>query len=138
MLPGMTVPPPLITPGVRDALATAVATVSAFGCEFGATSWFGEDVLYLPPRPDEPFRALTRAVCAAFPGYLPYGGAFTDTIPHLTVGERPAGGVADLQAALFGRERPGGWTDRASHAPAAGTSSGPAGPRRPPPPATSM
>jgi len=36
MLPGMTVPPPLITPGVMDALATAVATVSAFGCEFGA------------------------------------------------------------------------------------------------------
>jgi len=93
------VPPPLITPGVVDALAAAVATVSAFGCEFCATSWFGEDVLYLAPRPDEPFRALTRAVCAAFPGYLPYGGAFADTIPHLTVGERPAGGVADLLAA---------------------------------------
>jgi 2'-5' RNA ligase superfamily len=93
------VPPPSITPGVVDALATAVATVSAFGCEFGATSWFGEDVLYLAPRPDEPFRALTRAVCAAFPGYLPYGGAFADTIPHLTIGERPAGGVAELRAA---------------------------------------
>jgi len=93
------VPPPLITPGVVDALAAAVATVSAFGCELGGTSWFGEDVLYLPPQPDEPFRALTRAVCAAFPGYLPYGGAFADTIPHLTVGERPAGGVADLREA---------------------------------------
>jgi hypothetical protein len=99
------VPPPLITPGVVDALATAVATVSAFGCEFGATSWFGEDVLYLAPRPDEPFRALTRAVCGAFPGYLPYGGAFADTIPHLTVGERergggrPSGGVAELRVA---------------------------------------
>jgi len=99
------VPPPLITPGVVDALATAVATVSAFGCEFNGTSWFGEDVLYLAPRPDEPFRALTRAVCAAFPGYLPYGGAFADTIPHLTIGERPAGGsrpadgIADLRAA---------------------------------------
>jgi len=99
------VPPPLITPGVVDALAAAVATVSAFGCEFCATSWFGEDVLYLAPRPDEPFRALTRAVCAAFPGYLPYGGAFADTIPHLTIGERerggglPAGEVADLRAA---------------------------------------
>jgi 2'-5' RNA ligase superfamily protein len=62
-------------------------------------------VLYLAPRPDEPFRALTRAVCAAFPGYLPYGGAFADTIPHLTVGERergggrPTGGVAELRAA---------------------------------------
>ena len=58
-----------------------------------------EDVLYLAPRPDEPFRALTRTVGAAFPGYRPYGGAFADTIPHLTVGDRPAGGVADLRAA---------------------------------------
>jgi len=79
---------------VVDALAAAVASVSAFGCEFPVTSWFGEDVLYLAPRPDEPFRALTRAVCAAFPGYLPYGGAFADTIPHLTVGERQRGGSA--------------------------------------------
>lgn len=38
-------------------------------------------------------------VCAAFPGYLPYGGAVADPIPHLTVGDRPAGGVADLRAA---------------------------------------
>ena len=63
------------------------------------------NVLYLAPRPDEPFRALTRAVCAAFPSYLPYGGAFADTIPHLTIGERERGGgrgaeeVADLRAA---------------------------------------
>ena len=56
-------------------------------------------MLYLAPRPDEPFRALTRAVCAAFPGYLPYGGAFADTIPHLTIGGRPSGGVAELRAA---------------------------------------
>jgi hypothetical protein len=37
---------------------------------------------------------------------------------------------------LFGREKPVGWTDRAPHAPAAGTSSGPAdltGPARPAP-----
>jgi hypothetical protein len=93
------VPPPAITPDVMDALAAAVAAVSAFGCEFPAASWFGEDVLYLAPRPGEAFRALTRAVCAAFPGYLPYGGAFADTIPHLTVGDRPAGGIEDLRAA---------------------------------------
>jgi 2'-5' RNA ligase superfamily len=65
------VPPASVTPGVVDALGAAVAAVSAFGCEFPATSWFGEDVLYLAPRPDEPFRALTRAVCAAFPATCP-------------------------------------------------------------------
>jgi hypothetical protein len=93
------VPPPQITPAVVDALAAAVGAVSAFGCEFGDCAWFGEDVLYLAPRPDAPFRALTRAVCAAFPGYLPYGGAFADSVPHLTIGERPPVGAWALRAA---------------------------------------
>ena len=93
------VPPAAITPAVVDALAAAVASVEAFGCEFPVASWFGEDVLYLAPRPDEPFRALTRAVCAAFPGYLPYGGAYADTIPHLTVGDRAVGEISELRAA---------------------------------------
>jgi hypothetical protein len=38
-------------------------------------------------------------VSAAFPGYLPYRGAYDDVVPHLTVGDRPAGGVRDLRAA---------------------------------------
>jgi hypothetical protein len=122
------VPPAAITPSVLDALAGAAASVSAFGCEFGDAAWFGEDVLWLAPRPSAPFLALTRAVCAAFPGYLPYGGAYADPVPHLTVGERPAGGVAELRAAeeavrpqlpiraqvrrvwlMTGRPSPGGW-----------------------------
>jgi len=53
----------------------------------------------LAPRPDAPLRALTRAVCTAFPGYLPYGGAHDDPVPHLTIGDGPPGGVADLRAA---------------------------------------
>ena len=122
------VPPSAITPSVVDALAVAVASVSAFGCEFSDTAWFGEDVLWLAPRPAAPFLALTRAVCAAFPGYRPYGGAYADSVPHLTVGERPAGGVADLRVAeaavrpqlpiraqvsrvwlMTGRPSPGSW-----------------------------
>ena len=39
------------------------------------------------------------AVSAAFPGYLPYGGVYDDVRPHLTVGDRPPGGVTDLRAA---------------------------------------
>jgi hypothetical protein len=92
-------PPAAITPSVVDALAVAIASVSAFGCEFADAASFGEDVLWLAPRPQAPFLALTRAVCAAFPGYLPYGGAHGDSVPHLTVGERPAGGVAALRDA---------------------------------------
>ena len=58
-----------------------------------------QEVVWLAPRPDEPFRALTRAVSAAFPGYPPYGGAHDPVIPHLTIGDRGAGGATELRAA---------------------------------------
>jgi 2'-5' RNA ligase len=93
------VPPPAITTAVIAGLAAAVGSVSAFDCEFATTAWFGREVVWLAPRPDEPFRALTQAVSAAFPAYLPYGGAYDDAVPHLTVGDSPAGGVRDLRAA---------------------------------------
>ena len=51
------VAPAAITAGTLEALAAAVAPVSAFDCEFSVTAWFGSDVLWLAPRPDEPFRA---------------------------------------------------------------------------------
>ena len=60
---------------------------------------FGKEVLWLAPQPDEPFRVLTQTVSAAFPECPPYQGAYDDVIPHLTVGDRPAGGVRDLRAA---------------------------------------
>jgi 2'-5' RNA ligase len=93
------VAPPQITAATIEVLAAAVGSVSGFDCEFPGTAWFGEEVLWLAPRPDEPFRALIRAVSAAFPGYPPYNGAVRDVVPHLTVGYREAGGVADLRAA---------------------------------------
>jgi hypothetical protein len=93
------VTPPEITAATIEVLAAAVGSVSGFDCEFPRTAWFGEEVLWLAPRPDEPFRALIRAVSAAFPGYPPYNGLVSDVIPHLTVGYREAGGVAGLRAA---------------------------------------
>jgi 2'-5' RNA ligase superfamily len=93
------VAPPQITAGTIEVLAATVGSVSHFDCEFPRTAWFGEEVLWLAPRPDEPFRALIRAVSAAFPGYPPYNGLVGDVIPHLTVGYREAGGVAGLRAA---------------------------------------
>jgi hypothetical protein len=92
-------PPPAITSTTLAILAEAVASVAAFDCQFPATAWFGTDVLWLAPRPHEPFRALIRAVSAAFPGYPPFGGLYSEVIPHLTVGNRPAGGSAELRAA---------------------------------------
>lgn len=46
--------------------------------------------LYLVPEPDEPFIALTEAIVREFPEYPPYGGKFTEIVPHLTVANRSA------------------------------------------------
>ena len=44
--------------------------------------------LYLVPEPDEPFILLTEAIAREFPEYPPYGGKFTEIVPHLTVADR--------------------------------------------------
>ena len=91
--------PEAITSEVIELAAAAVASVPAFGCTLARTSWFGEDVLWLAPEPDQPFRALTTALHAAFPQYPPFGGRYPDVVPHLTIGTRPPGGPAMLEAA---------------------------------------
>lgn len=80
-------------------LAVAVGTVRAFDCVFPRSAWFGDDVLWLAPEPDAPFRELTRAVVAAFPAHQPYGGAYAEPTPHLTVGELRLGSPDQLAAA---------------------------------------
>ena len=44
-------------------------------------------VLYLAPRPEAPFKELTSAVAEQLPETPPYGGAFADIVPHLTVAQ---------------------------------------------------
>jgi hypothetical protein len=44
-------------------------------------------VLYLDPDPAAPFRAFTAAMVSHWPDFPPYGGAYDDPIPHLTVTE---------------------------------------------------
>ena len=46
--------------------------------------------LYLVPEPDELFISLTEAIVREFPEYPPYGGKFTEIVPHLTVANRSA------------------------------------------------
>jgi len=92
-------PPTQITAAVLSGVAAAVATVPAFDCRFARTAWFGDNVVWLAPEPDGPFRALTAAVHAAFPEYPPFGGQHAEVIPHLTVGDGSAGGLAALRAA---------------------------------------
>ncbi len=94
------VPPDAVEPALLRRLRAALVAVPAFHCTFSESGWFGEDVLWLRPDPDEPFRALTRAVWAAFPECPPYGGVHgDDTVPHLTVGEARRAGTARLRKA---------------------------------------
>ena len=92
-------PPSAVDDEVVALLATAVAGVPAFGCTFSRTAWFGDEVLWLAPEPDQGFRELTRSVQAAFPAYLPYGGVHGEPVPHLTVAESRLGDVPTLRAA---------------------------------------
>ena len=57
--------------------------------------------LYLVPEPDEPFISLTKAIVREFPEYPPYGGNFTEIVPHLTVANRSAELSAIAQAELL-------------------------------------
>lgn len=117
-----------LSPALVDRLATVVARVAAFDLVLDRCSWFGEDVLWLAPLDDGPFRALTAAVVEEFPAWPPYGGAHDDVVPHLTVGERRCGSPERLRAAeadvatrlpvttsvdhallISGTEQPGSW-----------------------------
>jgi len=93
------VPPGDVDEHVLAGLATAIGTVPAFDCVFRRTEWFGADVLWLAPEPDAPLRQLVRAVVAAFPEHLPYGGLYEDPTPHLTIGELRLGSADELGAA---------------------------------------
>jgi len=81
------------------ATLTAAVSVPAFDCRFTQARWFGHDVLYLAPEPSQSFRELTAAVWRAFPQHPPYGGAYEDVIPHLTVADRRLADLPTPQAA---------------------------------------
>jgi hypothetical protein len=79
-------PPRDIGPEALTRLEQLFAAFRRFRVQLDRTAWFGDEVLWLAPRDPGPFRALTRAVVEAFPGFPPYGGQFGDSAPHLTVG----------------------------------------------------
>ncbi len=107
-------------------LADAIRSVPRFDTTFADIRWFGEDVVWVAPEPDLGFHALIDAVTTAFPEYPPYGGAFGDSVPHLTIGAHAGrdelGAAAEAVAAhlpfaasidvahlLQGSDAPGAW-----------------------------
>jgi 2'-5' RNA ligase len=79
-------PPSQVSADALLALERVFAGISGF------TFWLTElrrfpGALYLAPKPDAPFKEMTRAVLEQFPGTSLYGGMFSDIIPHLTVAQ---------------------------------------------------
>lgn len=79
------VPPRLIDTEVMGAVRDVAAAFEGFRVMFPDVGEF-PGVVWLRPDPEGRFRALTRALVAAFPDYPPYEGAFPDSQPHMTVG----------------------------------------------------
>lgn len=90
-------PPELIDGTVLAALRRLFAGVPSFAFTLDRVDWFGDDIVWLGPSDDRPFRSLTALVFASYPSCPPFGGRHADVIPHLTIGHKAD--LADLRAA---------------------------------------
>ena len=89
-------PPHEITTTVISTLQGLFRRFATFSYALSKLQTF-PDVLYLAPEPSAPFVALTQAVADVFPQTPPYGGAFTEIIPHMTIAHHEGGEqLADL------------------------------------------
>jgi len=84
---------------VDDSTAHEVAAIAgrldAFDATFAAVDSFPGSVVFLAPEPLDRFKELTRSFVEAFPDCPPYGGAFPDPHPHLTIGSHLDDDTAD-------------------------------------------
>ncbi|WP_156759699.1 2'-5' RNA ligase family protein [Microbacterium karelineae] len=95
------VPQPFRGDDVRERLAAALTPLEPFDCVLASTGWFGDDVLWLAPADDAPFRALIGSVERVFPALRPYDGAHAETVPHLTIGDgRPHTELREAERAI--------------------------------------
>jgi 2'-5' RNA ligase len=90
--PHVTILYPFIAPHAIDAATLGVvrsiaAAHEPFDAALTAVSSFVDQVVWLAPSPEAPFRTLSSAVWAHFPEHPPYEGRFRDLVPHLTVAE---------------------------------------------------
>lgn len=78
----------LLFPAPRgvEAIAEVLLAFSAFEVVFARLDRF-PGTLWLAPEPAEPFQLLIEALSRRFPEHPPYGGAFAEIVPHLTVAQ---------------------------------------------------
>jgi 2'-5' RNA ligase len=77
-------PPDRITEGDVEQLGSLFGSVRRFRYVLKGVGRF-PNVVYLAPDPDEPMRQMTERIWALYPETPPYGGAFDEVIPHVTV-----------------------------------------------------
>lgn len=97
--------PPHVTvlypsPGDTIEIAKVLAPFAPFEVTFTGIDRF-PGVLWLAPEPAEPFVAMTEAMVARFPDWLPYGGSYSSVIPHLTVAQAHLDETATLVEPLL-------------------------------------
>jgi 2'-5' RNA ligase len=78
------VDPAAITGEDLDRLGAVLAKTLPFEFELSELGWFGPGVLWLGPRPLEPFLEAIDAIAEEF-ATPPWGGEFHRVVPHLTV-----------------------------------------------------
>lgn len=71
--------------GLVSELSAFFADVLPFAFRLTEISQFPGGTTYLSPEPAAPFRQLTHELLKRFPEFPPYGAAFDDVIPHLSV-----------------------------------------------------
>jgi hypothetical protein len=87
-------PPERIDAGTISGLAALFATAAPMRFELAEARRF-PGILYLAPVPDAPMRELTLRIWDLHPEAPPYGGAYPEVTPHLTVAQVPDPAVLD-------------------------------------------
>ena len=92
-----------LTSGVLSELRWFFADVTPYRYELTRVSRFPGGTVYLTPDPSSPFRQLTHELARRFPEHPPYGGAFDDVVPHLSIPLLPDEDVDDVERELAPR-----------------------------------
>jgi len=96
-------PPDALDDAVERELEALLADVAPFDFTLARVSGF-TDVSTLAPEPAEPFVALTRLLWGEWAECPPFGGAYDEIVPHLTVAMDPSPAQREaIRTSLTGR-----------------------------------
>jgi 2'-5' RNA ligase len=97
--------PEAITDTDLHRLGEVLGKTLPFDYELAEEGWFGPGVLWLGPRPVEPFLEVIEAVAEEF-ATPPWGGEYRHVVPHLTVAHTIEGHQLERVAERVARDLP--------------------------------